>query len=170
MACQSEPDIPPIWQLHRRQNYVNSPSNSSTTSSTSSSAFSIDAPSSQSSVATSTVGWSSSAWAAEKDGPFTPTIYHPLRRTSTTPHAEVSIAETITCQKPHGQSVCEAVPSSSRQNPRRTQRLNVSDHQNGQQTSQCPRAPPTLIRQCDRKDNFVDNLVGKLKVHKIGSL
>ena len=44
-----------------------------------------------------------------------------------------------------------AVPTELRQNPRRS----------GGSATRCP---PTLVRQCDRKVNFVDNLVGKMRL------
>ena len=47
------------------------------------------------------------------------------------------------------------VPLSSRQNPRRTQRQS-----NGSQS----RPPPQLVRQSERKDTFVDSLVGELEI------
>ncbi|OJD14532.1 hypothetical protein AJ78_05113 [Emergomyces pasteurianus Ep9510] len=45
-----------------------------------------------------------------------------------------------------------AVAPELRQNPRRT-------YSNSSTSSACARPPPTLVRQCDRKVNFVDNLV-----------
>ncbi|OJD20320.1 hypothetical protein ACJ73_08346 [Blastomyces percursus] len=45
-----------------------------------------------------------------------------------------------------------AVAPELRQNPRRT-------YSNISSSSACSRPPPTLVRQCDRKVNFVDNLV-----------
>ncbi|KKZ59134.1 hypothetical protein EMCG_05468 [[Emmonsia] crescens] len=45
-----------------------------------------------------------------------------------------------------------AVAPELRQNPRRT-------YSNTSSSSTCSRPPPTLVRQCDRKVNFVDNLV-----------
>ncbi|EER36534.1 G1/S-specific cyclin pas1 [Histoplasma capsulatum H143] len=45
-----------------------------------------------------------------------------------------------------------AVAPELRQNPRRT-------NSNTSLSSACSRAPPSLVRQCDRKVNFVDNLV-----------
>ncbi|KGM92542.1 uncharacterized protein PADG_11371 [Paracoccidioides brasiliensis Pb18] len=47
-----------------------------------------------------------------------------------------------------------AVAPELRQNPRRT-------YSNASSSSVCSRAPPSLVRQCDRKVNFVDNLVGE---------
>lgn len=47
------------------------------------------------------------------------------------------------------------LPLNCRQNPRRTQRpLNGTDLPR-------PRPPPQLVRQCERKDSFVDSLVGE---------
>ena len=50
------------------------------------------------------------------------------------------------------------VPLSSRQNPRRTQR---------QSSGSQSRPPPQLVRQSERKDVFVDSLVGKLEMNKV---
>ena len=52
-----------------------------------------------------------------------------------------------------------AVAPELRQNPRRTYH---AAHSSSGSTSTCARAPPSLVRQCERKVNFVDNLVGKL--------
>lgn len=55
----------------------------------------------------------------------------------------------------------EAVPVDQRQHPRRTQRLINGDNKHGDLSAPCTRAPPTLVRQSERKDVFVDSLVGK---------
>jgi hypothetical protein len=52
-----------------------------------------------------------------------------------------------------------AVASELRQNPRRTYH---AAHSSGASAPACARAPPSLVRQCERKVNFVDHLVGKL--------
>ena len=60
----------------------------------------------------------------------------------------LSVELTSTWAKPRLQPQVE-VPPELRQNPRRT-----STSRSG--------CPPSLVRQCDRKVNFVDNLVGKI--------
>jgi hypothetical protein len=61
------------------------------------------------------------------------------------------------------------VPPELRKHPRRTS--NHVSQSNGV-SSACPRPPPSLVRQCERKVNFVDNLVGKscLLREAIGSI
>jgi hypothetical protein len=49
-----------------------------------------------------------------------------------------------------------AVAPELRQNPRRTYHAARSSSESA---SACARAPPSLVRQCERKVNFVDNLV-----------
>ena len=169
MACGLDPDIPPQWPHHAHQHPRYSPSNSSTASSTASSAFSIDAPSSQSSVAPSSVGWSGSAWQAENEVSLTSSQVFPLRRDSQSSNEDSSTPNQV-FQKACTQLPSVVIPLDGRQNPRRTQRLNhPPEISNGQQTSQCPRAPPSLVRQSERKDNFVDSLVGKLNLCTLDS-
>jgi PHO85 cyclin-5 len=55
----------------------------------------------------------------------------------------------------------EAVPVEHRQHPRRTQRVINGNNKDGGLSIPCTRAPPTLVRQSERKDVFVDSLVGK---------
>ena len=54
------------------------------------------------------------------------------------------------------------VPLERRQNPRRTQRASRTGSSNGTEQSES-RPPPQLVRQCERKDSFVDSLVGELE-------
>lgn len=58
-------------------------------------------------------------------------------------------------------SIKSPLPLSCRQNPRRTQRSSCTGSSNG--TKQPTRPPPQLVRQCERKDSFVDSLVGELE-------
>ena len=55
------------------------------------------------------------------------------------------------CQQQLSYADVTSVPLSQRQHPRRS---SLAKHQR----------PPTLVRQADRKINFVDNLVGKSKL------
>lgn len=138
-----------------------SPSLASTASSSSSSVFSLDAPSSQSSVSSS-AGWSSSAWNGENESEnqyFT--SRHVSHQSSTTSSSEEEFILT-SCpagSRPRAQLPAEAVALESRQHPRRTQRLNSYESQDGKIVSSCPRPPPSLVRQSERKENFVDSLV-----------
>ena len=54
------------------------------------------------------------------------------------------------------------LPLDCRQNPRRTQRASRIGSSNGAKQSES-RPPPQLVRQCERKDSFVDSLVGELE-------
>ena len=54
------------------------------------------------------------------------------------------------------------LPLDRRQNPRRTQRASRTGSSNGIEQSES-RPPPQLVRQCERKDSFVDSLVGELE-------
>ncbi len=145
--------------LHKSIPY--SPSNASTTSSTSSSAFSVDAPSSQSSVSSSSIDdWSSSAYQTESEGSNVDGL-QPLQRQNSnsseedaTPPCSTKLAS---CPQPTG-----AVDPGARRHPRRTQRLNSCESYDGKQPSHYPLPPPPLVRQSERKDNFVESLVGKL--------
>ena len=135
-----------------------SPSTASTPSSSSDSVFSVDAPSSQSSEASSDT-WSNLAdqpWSNEPENAFihtdnlTQQINEQVNRIS---YNSCSTYQTLTS--------IQAVAQESRQHPRRTQRLNTPGSRDGKLGAR-PRPPPTLVRQSDRKDNFVDSLVGKL--------
>ena len=138
-----------------------SPSNASTTSSTSSSAFSVDAPSSQSSVSCSTVDdWSSSTYQTGGEGLGADGLQPLQRQDSISSEEDVGTpcsAAVASCHQPAG-----AVNPSTRRHPRRTQRLNSCESSDGTQPSQFPIPPPPLVRQSERKENFVESLVGKL--------
>ena len=59
-------------------------------------------------------------------------------------------------------SMNSPLPLECRQNPRRTQRASRIGSSNGTERSES-RPPPQLVRQCERKDSFVDSLVGELE-------
>ena len=164
MAGDRDTDASASWPRHaHNKNYPYSPSLASTASSSSSSVFSLDAPSSQSS-ASSSAGWSSSAWNSENENE---THYFTNRHisqqsNSSSSDEEVIITSYIPCSQPQAHPPTEAVALTSRQHPRRTQRLNSYESQDGKSVSSCPRPPPSLVRQSERKENFVDSLVGKL--------
>ena len=134
-----------------------SPSSSSTSSATySDSDDSVSAPSSQSSVAPS--DWSSSD--NELDNRSWPAGQPPAR-------VDFNSSELSSTLSYHFQeSRLKALSSEFPPNPRRTQRLNSYEYQDGQTVVACPRPPPSLVRQSERKENFVDTLVGKLTLSK----
>ena len=160
-----EPDIDASASLPLRlanENYPYSPSLASTASSSSSSVFSLDAPSSQSSVSSS-AGWSSSTWNTENEIESYYFTSRHISQHSTTISSDDEVVTTsyLPCSQARAHLPTEAVASKSRQHPRRTQRLNSYESQDGKTVS-CPRPPPSLVRQSERKENFVDSLVGKL--------
>ena len=170
MAGDPELDASASWPHHiSTKNYPYSPSLASTASSSSSSVFSLDAPSSQSSVSSS-VGWSSSAWnSGDENENHDFTGHHVSRRSTTSSSDEEEVVITSYLPpRPRPQLCAEAVAPGSRQHPRRTQCLNSYESQNGKISSSCPRPPPSLVRQSERKENFVDSLVGKLTLDSSG--
>ncbi len=164
MACDSDLDASASWPHHiSTKNCPYSPSLASTASSSSSSVFSLDAPSSQSSVSSS-AGWSSSTWNSENENENQYFTSRRISRQSTTSSSDDEIINTsyLHCSRPPAHTSAEAVALESRQHPRRTQRLNSYESQDGKTVPSCPRPPPSLVRQSERKENFVDSLVGKL--------
>ena len=164
MASDPDLDASASWprQLSNK-NYPYSPSLASTASSSSSSVFSLDAPSSQSSVSSS-AGWSSSAWNSENENEnqYFTNRHISQKKSTNSSDEEIIIASYLPCSQTRAQLPAEAAALKSRQHPRRTQRLNSYESQNGKSVPSCPRPPPPLVRQSDRKENFVDSLVGKL--------
>ena len=148
----------PHVNLHRTTPY--SPSSASTTSSTSSSAFSVDVPSSQSSVSCSSVDdWTNSSYQNENENPNSTNLQpRPCHDSA------FSVEDSKNCPAylPSRPLLPGVIAPSSRQHPRRTQRLNSYESQDGKKITQCPLPPPSLVRQSERKDNFVESLVGKL--------
>ncbi len=147
-------------------NHPYNPATSSPASSSSSSVFSIDAPSSKSSAPSSSTDLLNAVWENESDVSYFSSRYH-HQQIIPTSSTEAGIISTCPTKRaaPRAQpprQLSEAVAPESRQHPRRTQRLTEVDPQKGGSTASCPRPPPSLIRQCERKDNFVDSLVGKL--------
>lgn len=164
MAIDTDLDASASRPLHiSTKNCPYSPSLASTASSSSSSVFSLDAPSSQSSVS-SAAGWSSSAWNSENESENQYFTSRHVSQQSTTSSSEEDFIHTscLAGSRPRAQLPAEAVALESRQHPRRTQRLNSYESQDGKIVSSCPRPPPSLVRQSERKENFVDSLVGKL--------
>jgi PHO85 cyclin-5 len=129
--------------------YPYTPSIASAASSSASSIFSNDARSSQTS-APSSVKSGSSGWDLDNgngQADYLSTIGpQPLRVPQQNAiHVQITKQENV-------------IPEGLRQNPKRTQPS--APVENGQIQS---RVPPALVRQCDRKDNFVESLVGKFQ-------
>ena len=150
-----------------KRTYPYSPSIASSTSSTSSSSgdsvFSADGHSSQSSVPSSPKSehdvWDDRSWNLLKQSyranavAACQPVIEPDRPTAT-PYTDTprSSCEKIATSEP-------PVPPELRVHPRRTQANTHSELSNGHRAA---RAPPALVRQCERKDIFVESLVGKL--------
>jgi hypothetical protein len=124
----------------------------SSASSSSSSIFSLDCMSSQSSISSSSTTAVDVIWenevSGESAGRGLPHLNEHVSRCSRggiTKGCSVKAADT-------------AVPPELRKHPRRT--CGTVASANGTATT-CARLPPPLVRQCDRKVTFVDNLVGK---------
>ena len=167
MVCISDRDtIAPSSLRISTHNHPYDPSTSSPVSSTSPSVFSIDAPSSQSSAPSSSTDSLNAVWENESDTSYF-SGHHRFQQNIPTSSDEAVIITTFPttraapCVRPPWQ-LTEAVAPESRQHPRRTQRLTEVVSQKGGSTASRPRPPPSLVRQCERKDNFVDSLVGKL--------
>lgn len=94
---------------------------------------------------------------------------HPQIRACTHKSVQVSCPNSVTARFSSSQSRCntrpevqpDAVPIEQRQHPRRTHRVVHVDSRSGNATAPVSRAPPALVRQSERKEVFVDSLVGK---------
>jgi hypothetical protein len=116
------------------------PSIASSASSSQTSIFS-DAASAQSSVASSISDDFRSSQEDVRDRYCAP-AQQPQKYSNVAAHLSQA------CQKPLSYADVTSVPSQQRQHPRRS-------------SSAKTHRPPPLVRQADRKVNFVDNLVGK---------
>lgn len=188
MAACTDLDVSaPDPHHNTKTHYSYSPSGESTASSSSSSSassvLSIDAPSSQSSVSPGSVDSSREEWTNENEDQYYNAGYS-RRGSSDSSDGEAVIttglsdggvvisyaheedlviaSDTSFCHATQVHPIIEAVAPEVRKHPRRTQRLNSGESQDGKTTTACPRPPPSLVRQSERKDNFVDSLVGKL--------
>lgn len=123
-------------------------STSSSASSSSSSVFSLDGVSNQSSVSTASTNLADVIW--ENDGETQVTGRDNL------PSNEISFRCPQGFAGDSATKATDAVVPELRKHPRRTN--SYVTQSNG---SSCPRAPPCLMRQSERKVNFVDNLVGR---------
>ena len=150
------------------QNHPYSSSIASSASSSSSSVFSVDCFSSQSSAPSSSksllnVGWESEQGPVNVNEGGSVNISEYLQQTSSNWSCELSnpvSSSTVT----EAQHPIEVLAPELRQHPRRTQPLAQHNLQFGVVSSSGVRPPPSLVRQCDRKDNFVESLVGKLTI------
>lgn len=135
---------------HKTQNaHPYTSSIASSASSSSSSIFSLDCVSSQSSISSSSTHTVDVIWENEASGE-TPLTGRGVAQSSESRYPRGGV-------RPNVSKLADtAVPPELRKNPRRTNSLGVSS--NGAPSS-CVRAPPSLVRQCERKVNFVDNLV-----------
>ncbi len=158
MDCSSTIDAQAHSSLRTStENHENGYTLSAASSPTSSTAsvFSLDAPSSQSSVSSA-----SSSWDSEND---TVSSLNQAAPRQPIAYSNVYLAATALYEAKPGIVQTEpstAVASECRQHPRRTQ---PQAHPNGPSTTTVPRPPPSLVRQSERKDNFVESLVGELR-------
>ena len=143
-------------------NYPYTPSIASSASSSFSSVWSADGQSSQSS-APSSVKSATLSWDAENTTTASerPTIPHAHAATI----HDSSITDSVPCSQKNNEATYQtgprevAVAPELRVHPRRTQTLCQPESSHGPCSV---RQPPALVRQCDRKDRFVECLVGRL--------
>lgn len=131
----------------------------SSASSSTSSIISLDTPSSQSSMASSTSSLNA-VWENENEDERLSNDQS-SQDCATISSRSPKITSSVAKHGPPGaQLPCKAVAPEARKHPRRMHRLPPINVNNGV-SGPCAR-PPALVRQCERKDNFVDCLVGKL--------
>ena len=153
MALEPPLQILTPWPEHLLDRFPRSPSATSvrsTSSTASSAAFSIDAPSSQSSLASGSTGWCEPTWLKQCVN---------LSCIERDDGAQAQENADACGFQLAANTTSKVVALQHRQHPRRTQRLCSYDSSTG---VQAPLPPPTLVRQCERKAEFVDSLVGKL--------
>ncbi|MCJ1394083.1 hypothetical protein MMC18_006961 [Xylographa bjoerkii] len=142
---------PPLRNTYNNHPYSSSVASSA--SSSSSSIFSSDAHSSQSSAPSSSKSVLHTGWESENPGSLSTADYHVA---SINPESQEGAPPTARPFVIRERVPEEVVAPELRQNPRRTQAPTENDVLNGSSTA---RPPPALVRQCDRKDNFVESLV-----------
>ena len=125
-------------------------SSASSASSSSSSVFSLDGVSSQTSISSS--GSVDVIWENESSNDSNPSGRGLVNSSDSISHCSRGVRGAAL------KVADAAVPLELRQNPRRTGHAATT---NGTSSSACARPPPSLVRQCERKVHFVDNLVGK---------
>lgn len=134
---------------HQKRPHPYSSSVGSSASSSSSSIFSLDCVSIQSSISSSSTTAVDVIWENESGESSGRGLPHSDNASHCLQNSLRGAASKVT--------ECP-VPPELRRHPRRTACPTATS--NGTSTS-CPRLPPPLVRQCDRKVNFVDSLVGK---------
>ncbi|MCJ1468555.1 hypothetical protein MMC07_007184 [Pseudocyphellaria aurata] len=157
MASTSDNDV--LAPSSLRVSTINHPYGASIASSASSSSSSIFSLESQSSIASSSTSSLNAVWENEnEDGFFSNDQSSQESATSAPEHSpriKSLVAKPIERRAP---LPCQPVALEARKHPRRTHRLPPITVVNGV-LGTCPRPPPALVRQCERKDNFVDSLV-----------
>lgn len=127
---------------------------SSSASSSSSSVFSDAASQASSTSSTSCRSiWESEEWGSRSQvlssvDPASLSVFQPISRVSTFPQYQPSACRETGQERLPSLRAEYLAPVEQRQNPRRSS------------TTINNRPPPQLVRQCDRKVNFVDCLVG----------
>lgn len=165
MDCRPDIDASAHSSLRistENHNHPYTASIASSASSSTSSVFSLDAPSSQSSVSSTSTSWESeqdNAYLLNHSAASRPSIPYPAAQQVTAQEVIISSYQPKARPAHHLQSY--PVASERRQHPRRTQ---PQAPLNGCPTTSGPRAPPSLVRQSERKENFVETLVGKLNL------
>lgn len=170
MASSSDIDTPATsWPQTATDNHPYNYSIASSASSSSSSVFSIEAPSSSSSQRSATPSSTRSllnvTWGSDNENESS---YPHNRRFSQESIQDSSVQSTSLKSSPvrdvrsETKPSCAVVALESRQHPRRTQRSFETNTKSGGSGAFHARTPPALVRQCERKGNFVDSLVGKL--------
>lgn len=133
----------------------------SSASSSSSSVFSVDCASSQTSVSSASSSSLHVVWGPEDTTSYVPSTNDPPGHATSSSNEKITkVASSSAVPAPN--DIDSAVVPDLRQNPRRTKPAAQQHARRGNPTTACPRPIPSLVRQCDRKVNFVDNLVGKL--------
>ena len=153
---RAEIDAPLRGSTSAIQNYPYDCSSASSVCSSSSSIFSQDDRSSQSSAPSSSKSFLNVQWDSESSA----TYANELQK------VQPCESETIQTLLQNGtipvHRVDHQVPKELRQHPRRTQPATEVISDGGAPFTTCIRPPPPLVRQCERKDNFVESLVGEL--------
>ena len=128
--------------------------------SSSSSIFSQDDRSTQSSAPSSSKSFLNVPWDSEPSATYANELLKAQPRDAEATQVSIQplLQNTIVCAT---QADCQ-VPKELRQHPRRTQPTTQVSSDSEAPLSNCIRPPPPLVRQCDRKDNFVESLVGEL--------
>ena len=126
-------------------------------SSSSSSIFSQDDRSSQSSAPSSSKSFLNIPWDSDPSVTYELPKVQP-RETEATQASVKTFSQDATVSTHRAEN---QVPKELRQHPRRTQPVVLAGSDGEPLSATCIRPPP-LVRQCERKDSFVENLVGEL--------